>query len=247
MTLQQDYSYYTQEDHTTWSILFERQSKSILRIASEEFKKGFALLSLDPMKVAKLTDVNKVLQKVSGWSVIPAPGLVSNRDFFSMLCNKQFPVTVSMRKPDEIAFSELPDIFHDIYGHVPMLMNTMFCEFMSKYSSIAINYSDDDSIVACFGRLYWFTMEMGLVSENGVLKPFGGAILTSSGEIENIRNPAVPKRMFNLEQVIHTDYNNLELQKEYFYIESFYDLFQSLTDMRSHIEKIQAANIAYRA
>jgi phenylalanine-4-hydroxylase len=241
MILQQDYQSYTSEDHHTWSVLFERQSQSILRIASDEFKKGFALLSLDPHKVAHFSDVNKILKKVSGWSVIPAPGLVSNREFFTMLCNKQFPVTISMRKPEEIAFAELPDIFHDIYGHVPMLMNTLFCDFMTRYSDAAISYSDDDAIVAYFGRLYWFTMEMGLVNEGGVLKPFGGAILTSSGEIENIRNPAVPKRAFNLEQVIHTEYDNLQLQKQYFYIESFYDLFQSIGQMPAIIERMQAA------
>jgi phenylalanine-4-hydroxylase len=148
-----------------------------------------------------------------------------------------------MRKPEEISFSELPDIFHDVYGHVPMLMNNMFCDFMTKYSSIAIDYSDDDNIVACFGRLYWFTMEMGLVREGGELKPFGGAILTSSGEIENIRNPLVAKHHFDLEQVINTEYDNLQLQKEYFYIDSFYELFQSLTDMSFHIDKMLAAKL----
>jgi monomeric phenylalanine-4-hydroxylase len=243
MILEQQYQSYTSVEHNTWAELFERQSKTILQTAAAEFKKGFALLSFDPYKVADLSIVNKILRPASGWSVIPAPGLVSNRNFFSMLIHKQFPVTVTMRKPEEIAFSELPDIFHDVYGHVPMLMNSMFCEFMTKYSDMAINYSEDDAIVACFGRLYWFTMEMGLIKEDDELKPFGGAILTSSGEIENIRKPMVPKYPFNIDQVINTEYDNFQLQKEYFYINSFYDLFKSLNDIGPCIDKMLVGKI----
>ena len=243
MDPKQEYENYSQEDHATWSTLFERQSKTILKIASSEFVKGFNLLSLDPHHVANLGTVNKMLKDVTGWRVIPASGLVSNKDFFSLLRDKKFPVTVSMRKPEEIAFSELPDIFHDVYGHVPMLMNRMFCEFMSAYSGLAIDFSEDEGITACFGRLYWFTLEMGLIREDNVIRPFGGAILTSSGEVDNINNPDVPKHPFNLLQVINTPYDNLQLQKEYFFIDSFHQLFDSLKDLKVYLDKQRIVHI----
>ncbi|SEN90815.1 Phenylalanine 4-hydroxylase [Chitinophaga rupis] len=229
---EQNYLLYTEEDHRTWTTLFERQSSTILRIAATEFQKGFKQLSLAPDRVANMEMVNNMLYPATGWKVIPVEGLVPNRDFFTMLINKQFPVTVHMRKPHEIDFAELPDIFHDVYGHVPMLMNSLFCEFMANYSSIAINYAENDDIVNYFGRLYWFTLEMGLIRENDILKPYGGAILTSSGEVKNIDDSRIPKHAFNLQQIISTPYDNLKIQQEYFYIDSFYQLFDSLKDMR---------------
>jgi phenylalanine-4-hydroxylase len=237
MELSQDYNSYSPADHQTWSVLFEKQQERVATYAAAEFKKGFDLLSLDPTCIARLEQVNAVLMPVSGWSVIPASGLVSNKEFFFQLINKKFPITVKIRRPEELTFSELPDIFHDICGHVPMLMNNLFCEFMSEYSKIAINYLDDENAVTAFGRLYWFTLEMGLIREKEGLKPFGGAILTSSDEILNISHPDVPRHPFNLEQIIATPYDNLKLQKEYFYIESYEQLFDSLSGIRNVLGK----------
>lgn len=117
-----------------------------------------------------------------------------------------------------------------------MLMNSLFCDFMSEYSQIAINYLNDENAVTAFGRLYWFTLEMGLIKEDGVMKPFGGAILTSSDEIKNITNPDIPKYPFSLEQIIATPYDNLKIQKEYFYVESYGQLFESLSNIKSFLK-----------
>jgi phenylalanine-4-hydroxylase len=227
----QNYDSYSEKDHNTWSLLFKRQSNFILNEAAEEFKKGFKMLSISPDKVVNLEELNKKLSEISAWNVTGVSGLVPNNLFFSMLKNKKFPVTVTMRKPEELAFSELPDIFHDVYGHVAMLLNETFSKFMVEYSRIALKYIDDETTVSYFGRLYWFTLEMGLIKEGGHLKPYGGAILTSSGEIENINNPSIAKYPFDLEKVIHTEYDNLKVQKEYFFIESFEQLFSSLHDL----------------
>jgi len=233
----QNYASYSEEDHNTWSLLFKRQSDFTLNSAAEEFKKGFRKLSFPKDRVVNLDELNKKLSEISDWNVAGVTGLVPNELFFSMLENKKFPVTVTMRKPEELAFAELPDIFHDVYGHVAMLLNETFSKFMVEYSRIALKYLEDETTVEYFGRLYWFTLEMGLIQEDGVLKPYGGAILTSSGEIENINNPAVKKQPFDLEKVIHTPYDNLKVQKEYFFIESFEQLFSSLQEMDALLAK----------
>jgi len=235
--IKQNYASYTNEDHQTWSLLFERQSRFILDEAAEEFKKGFKTLSIPSDKVVNIDELNRTLDRLCDWNVVGVTGLVPNELFFDMLQNKKFPVTVTMRKPHELAFSELPDIFHDVYGHVAMLLNETFSSFMVEYSRIALKYIDDVTTVEYFGRLYWFTLEMGLIQEKGKLRPYGGAILTSSGEIENINSPAVARHPFNLEQVIHTPYDNLKVQKEYFFIDSFQQLFDSLQDMDMLLEK----------
>ncbi|MDO6435715.1 phenylalanine 4-monooxygenase [Flavitalea sp. BT771] len=237
MIVEQDYTGYTAADHNTWSVLFQRQGKAVLTHAAGEFKKGFSSLSLDPHRIPMLEDVNRLLATVSGWSLVPVTGLVPNDVFFGLLIQKRFPITVSMRSPGEIDFAELPDIFHDVYGHVPMLMNELFCEFMSDYSHIAINYLDDPGIIDYFGRFYWFTLEMGLIREDDLLKPYGAAILTSAGEIRNIQSAATAKRPFDLHTVITTRYDNLHLQKEYFYIDSFDQLFDGLKGMQALLDK----------
>lgn len=231
MYIPQIYESYSDEQHQTWRALFQRQYGIITHNASESFLRGFRLLSLDSERIARLEDVNEKLVKTSGWSVVGVAGLVSNRDFFQMLIEKKFPVTVNMRNADEIDFSELPDIFHDIYGHVPMLLNEMYCEFMAEYSKLAIKYVDDEVATNLFGRLYWFTLETGLVYEAGETKPYGGAILTSKNEILNIKNELIPKHDFDLYKLIGTEYNSLKLQKEYFVIKSFEQLFDSLRDI----------------
>jgi phenylalanine-4-hydroxylase len=237
--LQQDYSTYTATDHKVWSKLYSRQSKLVLNKASKEFKKGFTMVSMDPLHVPDLEILNTNIHKVSDWTLVPVTGLIPNREFFVLLSKCLFPVTISMRSESEIDFSELPDIFHDIYGHVPMLVNKCFCDFMKEYSRIALEYMDDDKVVVYLERLYWYTLEMGLIKENNDLKAYGAAILTSAGEIDNFLNPSVVKRPFELREVFTSAYNNLQLQKQYFMIDSFDILFESLKEVRETLHKIR--------
>src|ERR1041385_5317302 len=158
---------YAAEDHATWRHLFGRQTKTIQARAAREFLDGFNLLSLDPKRVPTLADVNQKLRTLSAWQVAPANGLVPIRDFFDMLNERKFPVNTNIRRPSEIDFSELPDLFHDIVGHVPMLFdNTVFGEFMQRYSRISRGYTHSDLAMTYCSRLYWFVIEMGLKREN---------------------------------------------------------------------------------
>jgi len=233
--INQDYEMYQQEDHETWATLCERQDKLPQEKISSEYLDGFHKLRIDKKKIIKIEEVSRRLEAISGWTLVPVTGLLPTRDFFYMIINKKYPVTVSIRKPWEIDFSEQPDIFHDICGHLPLLTNEKFIRFLTAYSIIAIKYVNNDRAVDYLGRLYWYTYEMGLINEGGVNKPYGGAVITSSMEIENVYSKEVPKYLFDLDHVFRTAYNPFKLQKEYFAINSFDDLFNCLEHVESRL------------
>jgi monomeric phenylalanine-4-hydroxylase len=226
--LKQDYSMYTEEDHATWAQLNANVNKLHDGRISQAFIDSFHVLKFDQERIVRIDELSKRMEAISGWTLVPVSGLVSNRDFFYMLVNKVYPITVYMRKPWEIEFSEQPDIFHDIYGHLPLLMNEKFMQFIAAYSKVALKYADDEQVVEYLGRLYWYTYEMGLIIENGAYKPYGAAIITSASEIENSNSTLVPKHMYAQEQIFNTAYNPFDLQKEYFVINSFDQLCESM-------------------
>lgn len=231
----QDYAMYAEEDHKTWSILSERQRLLRNGKISSEYMDGFLQLKLDEQRIIKIDEVSRRLESISGWTLIPVSGLIPTRDFFYMLINKKYPVTVSIRKPWEIDFSEQPDIFHDVYGHLPLLVNEKFVKFLTTYSIIALKYVNNERAIDFLGRLYWFTYEMGIIHEDGEYKPYGGAIITSAEEIAHSKNPLTPKYKFDLDRIFHTNYNPYKLQNEYFLIESFDDLFSSLANLEAKL------------
>jgi monomeric phenylalanine-4-hydroxylase len=233
----QNYENYTEEDHNVWKTLCERQGKLDQKGISRDYLKGFINLEIDREKVVRIEDVSKRLKAISGWTLVPVTGLLPTRDFFYMLINKKYPVTVPIRKPFEIDFSEQPDIFHDICGHLPLLTNEKFTRFLTAYSIIAIKYINHDRAVEFLGRLYWYTYEMGLIREDGQTKPYGGAVITSAEEIDNVYNGNVAKYPFDLEHIFKTAYNPFKLQNEYFIINSFDDLFNSLEHLEDTLQK----------
>jgi len=227
--ISQNYSSYTDRDHETWSILCNRHALSHKRM-SQAYVEGFRLLGLDLDKIANLEVINQHLMEISGWTLVPVDGLVPTRDFFLMIGSKKYPVTRSIRKPEELDFSELPDIFHDVCGHVPLLINEKFTKFLVSLSIIALKYVNNKKAIDFLGRLFWFTYEMGLIREDGELKPYGGAIITSAQEVENSKKD-LPKHRFTLKGVFQQEYSPYRLQHEYFVIESFDDLFNCLDDL----------------
>ena len=231
----QNYDTYREEDHKTWAILTQRQKKLQSGKISKEYLDGFEQLKLDETRIVKIEELSERLKSLNGWTLIPVTGLIPTRDFFFMILNKQYPITVSIRKPWEIDFSEQPDIFHDVYGHLPLLTNQKFIKFLTAYSIIAFKYVHNQKAIDFLGRLYWFTYEMGLIKEEGENKPYGGAIITSAGEIENISDKKIPKYPFEVNTVFQTPYNPFKLQNEYFIINSFDDLFSSLENIELNL------------
>jgi (S)-3,5-dihydroxyphenylglycine transaminase len=233
--INQNYDNYTTEDHQTWKMLCDRQSQLPADKVSKEYLNGFYQLKIDKVNIIKIEEVSKRLESISGWTLVPVSGLLPARDFFYMIINKRYPVTVSVRKPDEIDFSEQPDIFHDICGHLPLLTNEKFIKYLTAYSIIAIKYVNHDRAVEFLARLYWFTYEMGIIHEDGENKPYGGAVITSAEEIANIQDPTIPKHPFDIDHIFRTAFTPFSIQKEYFFINSFDDLFNSLENLESKL------------
>jgi len=238
----QNYESYTTEDFKTWNYLLQRQNKIILDKACREFQHGIKALGIE----SEIIDIKKLSQKlygISGWHLAGVDGLLPNEVFFDMLNHKIFPVSVHIRSFDELEFSKLPDLFHDVYGHVSLLSNLDFCKFIHQYSQVALKYLDQKDAMTYLGRLYWFTMETGLINENGSVKPYGGAIMSSSGEIDNVYNENIPKRPFNIQQVMTTSYDNFTLQKEYFVIDSFEQMFSCVTTLEKELSDLLERNV----
>lgn len=238
-TVSQAYDSYLQEDHATWATLIKRQVEQKRESLSSQYLEGYDKLKIEKDGIVRIDKTSEQLQAISGWTLIPVTGLIPTRDFFYMLINKKYPVTIYMRKPWEIDFSEQPDIFHDVCGHLPMLTNDKFVKFLTAYSIIALKYVNNDRAIDFLGRLYWYTYEMGVIRDNGGFKPYGGAIITSKEEIHNLQDEKVPKYAFDLDKIFLTPYNPYKLQNEYFFINSFDDLFNCL----EHLEEKLIGNL----
>ncbi|MDH4471666.1 MAG: aminotransferase class I/II-fold pyridoxal phosphate-dependent enzyme [Fluviicola sp.] len=229
--VEQEYDSYNLEDHQTWEVLCQNQIDYIQKSASQEFLDGFSKLDLDRTNIAKIEELSRNLESVSGWTLVPVTGLLPNRDFFYLLINKKYPVTIHIRKPYEINFSEQPDIFHDVCGHLPLLTNEKFTRFLTAYCIVALKYIHNEKALDLLGKLYWYTYETGLIKKDGAYFPYGGAIITSSEEIENFNRSEIPKHTFDLQHIFRSEFSPYSLQKEYFVIESFDDLFNCIDEI----------------
>jgi monomeric phenylalanine-4-hydroxylase len=245
VSVEQDYTMYNEEDHNTWLVMCKRQNKLKEATVCKAYLKGFHDLKLDITRIVRIDETSKLLESITGWTLTPVNGLIPTRDFFYMLINQVYPITISIRKPWEIDFSEQPDIFHDVCGHLPLLTNPDFVKFLNAYSIVALKYAGNDRAIEALGQLYWFTYEMGIIVEDGDFKAYGGAIITSEGESLNLQNNDVPKYPFDLGKIFRTPYNPFKLQKEYFYINSFNQLFNSLDTIEATLaEYLQSFEIS---
>ncbi len=226
--ISQDYTRYRTEDHHTWNRLIKRQESLDNTMICKDYLQGLSLLQLEGEKIVRIPEISNRLEAISGWTLVPVSGLIPTKDFFYMLIAKKYPITVFMRKPEEIEFSEQPDIFHDVCGHLPLLTNEKFIRFLTAYSIIAIRYLNNERAIDLLGRLYWYTYEMGIIREDGDFKAYGGAIITSAGERANVNNENIPKCPFDIDKIFRTPYNPYKLQDVYFTIDSFDELFESL-------------------
>lgn len=229
----QNYESYLEADHQTWNVLFKRQERLDSDVLCDDYLDGYRRLELSKDRIVKIDQASDRLFKICQWSLIPVSGIIPAKDFFYMLCAKQYPINVSIRKPHELDFSEQPDIFHDVLGHVPLLMNPKFSDYLESFSRIALAHIEDVEAINCLSRLYWYTFEMGIIREGKKMKPYGGAIITSSNEILNMRDSGIPKYDFDIDHIFATPYDPFKLQNEYFVINSFADLFGSLEYVES--------------
>lgn len=225
-TCAQDWDAYSAADHALYRRLYERQAAQLPGLACEEFIEAVGHLG-SPAHIPRFDELSDKLHRATRWEVVAVPGLIPEEAFFSLLSQRRFPVTGWIRKPEEFDYVVEPDVFHDLFGHVPLLFNPMFADYMQAYGAGGLKAS---RLQACeyLARLYWYTVEFGLINTPNGLRAYGAGILSSAGELRHsIRSPAAQRLGFDLERIMRTRYKIDNYQSSYFVIDSFRQLFEA--------------------
>ena len=238
-TCPQDYASYTAADHDTYRRLYERQRALLPGLASQAFTDALPSLGASD-RIPRFEEVNERLYKATGWELVGVPGLIPEVPFFTLLANRKFPVTDWIRKPEEFEYIVEPDIFHDLFGHVPLLFNPVFADYVQRYGQGGLKAQGLGSC-EMLSRLYWYTIEFGLIREAGQLRAYGAGILSSSGELAySVQSPEPQRIPLQLERTMRTRYKIDTYQQTYFVIDSFEQLFEmTAADFAPIYERLQ--------
>jgi len=226
----QDWDSYTPGEHAMWDRLFARQAVQLADRVVPDFLAGLDVLRMTRPGIPRFEEVSERLMKATGWQVVAVPGLVPDRVFFDHLANRRFVVGRFIRRPDQIDYLEEPDVFHDVFGHVPLLANPVFADFMQAYGQGGLR-ADGMGAIARLARLYWYTVEFGLVESGGDMRIYGAGIVSSHGEsVFSLDDPSPNRIGFDLRRVMRTPYRIDDYQQGYFVIRSFEDLLRQALD-----------------
>jgi phenylalanine-4-hydroxylase len=236
--MDQTYQKYTIDDQDVWQLLFGRQMAQLPGKASQAYLDGISATGFRADHIPDFErDLNPRLKQLTGWRVQAVDGLIPNRDFFELMANRNFPATTWLRHRDQLEYLPEPDMFHDTFGHVPMLSNQAFCDFLASLSRIALHHIDSEEAIAMISRLYWYTVEFGLIREGDHVRIYGGGILSSVGETTYSLFSEVPKRIpYDVETLLKTPYIIDHFQEQYFVIESYEQLYQSVPQIEATLE-----------
>ena len=223
-TCTQNYAAYTEAEHTLYQRLYARQEALLPGRASQQFITMLAQLGARE-RIPRFADINAHLQAATGWQIVGVPGLIPEEPFFALLAQRKFPVTDWLRRPEEFDYIVEPDLFHDLFGHVPLLLHPVFADYVQRYGEgglKAMRLGAGEMLA----RLYWYTIEFGLIREDGALRAYGAGILSSPGELEySVNSPEPQRRPLELARTMRTRYQIDSYQRTYFVIDSFEQLF----------------------
>jgi phenylalanine-4-hydroxylase len=223
-TIPQRWRDYTAREHATWDRLFNRQAAMLPERATAAFMRGIDVLRLSRQGVPDFDELNERLRKLTGWTVVAVPGLVPDAVFFEHMANRRFVAGRFIRTPDQLDYLQEPDVFHDVFGHVPLLADPVFADYMQAYGEGGLRSLEFGSLEK-LARLYWYTVEFGLIREAGGLRIYGAGIVSSFGESVFALDDMSPNRIaFDLKRVMRTKYRIDDFQQTYFVIDSFRDL-----------------------
>jgi len=227
--VEQPWSAYTRTDHEVWATLFERQQQLLVGRAGTEFLRSQRDMGMSAHQIPKFDDLNRMLRAATGWEIVGVEGLLPELVFFDHLANRRFPVTWWIRKPEQLDYLAEPDLFHDLFGHVPLLMNPVFADYMAAYGRGGVKaHALGPEALANLTRLYWYTVEFGLIREADGLRIYGAGIVSSKGESIHCLDSASPNRIgFDLERIMRTRYRIDSYQKTYFVIDSYEQLMDA--------------------
>ncbi len=226
---QQGNIHFTAHEHGTWQLLFDRQKNVVKDRACDEFMHGLTKLNYSPQRIPQCPEVSAVLQSTTGWTVVPVAAMIPLSEFFSLLANRQFPVASFIRLREELDYLKEPDIFHELFGHCPLLTHPAYADFVQWYGETALKTTAE--IQSLLGRLFWFTIEFGLMRTTQGLRIYGGGILSSFAETTYALESDVPERLpFDAQQILQSPYRYDEIQTRYYVLENLDQLFQLKSD-----------------
>jgi phenylalanine-4-hydroxylase len=219
---------YDDEETDVWRTLYKRQMVTLAGFACRAYLDGQAKLGFRADAVPQVRDIDARLSALTGAGVVPVAALIPQKEFSTLLKNRRFPVATFIRRREHLDYIEEPDIFHEVFGHCPMLTDPDFCAFMERFGEFALSLPKTD--IKRLYRLWWFTVEFGMIREDGRLKAFGAGIMSSPAEAKHAANGAAEVLPFDLLTIFRTDYRIDILQPVYFAIESFDQLRASLDE-----------------
>jgi phenylalanine-4-hydroxylase len=226
-TIDQDWASYDAAEHARWRTLYRRMEALVPQRACVEFLSGMAVLDLNETQIPDLERLSDRLEGLTGWRIVAVPSLVPDDVFFTHLAGRRFPVGRFIRRADQLDYIEEPDIFHDVFGHVPMLAHKVFADYMQAYGKGGLRALNEFHMLKNLARLYWYTVEFGLVAKPEGLRIYGSGIVSSHAETVYALDSPSPNRIaFDLERVMCTDYRIDDFQETYFVIDSFEALFR---------------------
>jgi phenylalanine-4-hydroxylase len=233
--MRQHYERYTAEHQQVWNLLFSRQAGNLHRKAAPEYLHQLGAMEavLDAKRIVDFSQLDEALYAATGWKIHVVPGLIPASDFLAFLADRKFCSSTWLRSLQQLDYLEEPDMFHDIFGHIPLLMDAGYAAFMQRLGVLGRQYAGNEKAVALLERYYWFTIEFGLIRESADTRIYGAGILSSFGESNSIYRPETVIRPFCLKQILQHDFIKSNMQQEYFEIASFRQLYDSLDEVAS--------------
>lgn len=231
MVTRETWEQYTADEHRRWKILFERQSELLVNRAADEVMLGMKKLNICDFQIPKFSEINKILTDATGFSVIPVTGLIPEKLFFEFLIQRKFPSTCFLRSPEKMDYLQEPDVFHDVYGHVPLLVNPVFADLMESFGRKGLE-AIQMGLYDYAATLYWFTVEFGLIDTSKGLRIYGAGITSSMGESVYCLESKEPTRlMFHAIRAMKTKYRIDRYQRTYFVIRNYKEIFDTVKNL----------------
>jgi phenylalanine-4-hydroxylase len=236
MFITQDYSRYTAEDHEVWATLCARRMAVLPQTGSSAFLHGLELLKMDLQHVPRLDDINAFLAPLTGFRAVAVDGYLPPREFFACLAERKFPTTITVRPKEQLDYLPEPDIFHDVFGHVPLHTEAYLADFLQRFGQAGLAAETEEELTG-LSRLFWFTVEFGLIREGGEVRLFGSGLMSSVGESAHALTDAVEKRDFDLQAVMAQPFEIDHYQPLLFVIESFEQLYHAMDACARKLER----------
>jgi phenylalanine-4-hydroxylase len=234
--IEQDYASYTTEQHSIWAELVRRRMPQLEQHAAKEYLDGFETLCLPYDRLPNLAAVSAKLERRTGWNTTPVSGFMPAPAFFEMLASRRFPTTTWLRTRDSLEYTPEPDIFHDVFGHVPMHALPVFADFLAHYGQLCARIKEE-AILERIGRVFWYTVEFGLIRQDGQIKVYGSGLISSNGECSNVINGGCAVHSFVLDEVLRTPVKVNEMHHLLFAIDSFDQIYEAMHTLAARVDR----------